>query len=296
MSAGILSNAMTAQAPAASAILACSGDETSMITPPLSICARTLKVRNVPFSALAVDGEGMRPDLLRKSGASVCFLTPSNQFPLGTVTSIGRRHRLLEWVAETRNRYLVEDDYDSDYRYSLRPVPALHSLDHCQRVVYLNTFARTLAPSLRIAYLALPPRLLDAYHRKRRFYSCTVSGFEQQTLRRFLEGGHYERHLNRMRTVYKRRRNAFLKSLSSLARQVETAATATGLHLLLRSRMGMTEAELIERAAAKNVRVYGLSAFHHNSAGETHSVVAGYGGVAEDDLLKAAALLCRAWR
>ena len=263
--------------------------------PGYYMIARTLQSRNVPFDAIATDDEGMRSDMLRKSRASVCFLTPSNQFPLGTVMTIGRRTRLLDWAAEKPDRYLVEDDYDSDYRYALKPAPALHSLDHDGRVVYLNTFARTLTPSLRIAYMVLPESLMETYWPRRKFHSCTVSGFEQRTLWRFLRDGHYERHLNRMRTIYKRRRNILLRGLSPLSARLAVSGSEAGLHLLLRSRKGMTEAEMVRRAAARDVRVYGLSGFYHNRIGEMNTVVAGYGGLREEDLGKAAAALCRAW-
>ena len=263
--------------------------------PGYSMIARTLQVRGVPFSAIPIDDEGLSLAALGRSRARVCLVTPSNQFPLGTVMSIARRNRLLDWAAARPDRYLIEDDYDSDYRYSLKPAPSLHSLDRDDRVIYLNTFARTLTPSLRIAYLVLPPSLLERYLPRRRFYSCTVSGFEQRTLWRFIGGGHYERHLNRMRTLYKKRRNVFLNGLSPMAGKIAVSGAGAGLHLLLRSSVGMPESEMARRAAGKKVKVYGLSGFYHESVAETHTVVAGYGGLTEGELARAASLLCRAW-
>lgn len=264
--------------------------------PGYHMIVRTLQNRGVPFDALPVDDEGVSLDRLQKSRASVCLSTPSNQFPLGTVMTIDRRMRLLDWAAEKPDRYLIEDDYDSDYRYALRPAPALHSLDRADRVVYLNTFARTLTPSLRIAYLVLPRGLMETYLSRRRFYSCTVSGFEQRTLWRFIRGGHYERHLNRMRTIYKKRRNVFLSALSPLADRIAVSGMESGLHLLLHSEKGMPESRLVARAAKNAVRVYGLSTFYHNAPAETNTVVAGYGGLNERELRKAALALCKAWR
>lgn len=266
--------------------------------PGYLMLARSLQGRGVPFAAIPVDEEGMALSPLKSSGASVCVLTPSNQFPLCRVMSISRRMQLLDWASERPQRYLVEDDYDSDYRYALKPAPALHSLDRGERVVYFNTFARTLTPSLRIAYMVLPPSLLDIYQPRRQLYSCTVSGFEQRTLSRFIQGGHYERHLNRMRTIYKRRRNAFMAGLDALVaqRRVTIGGMEAGLHLLLSSRKGLTEQELVARAAKKGVTVFGLSGFYHGAAGETNTVIAGYGGLQELDLTQAGTLLCAAWR
>jgi Transcriptional regulators containing a DNA-binding HTH domain and an aminotransferase domain (MocR family) and their eukaryotic orthologs len=266
--------------------------------PGYLMLARSLQGRGVPFAAVPVDKEGMALAPLKASGASVCVLTPSNQFPLCRVMSISRRMQLLAWAGERPYRYLVEDDYDSDYRYALKPAPALHSLDSGERVVYFNTFARTLTPSLRIAYMVLPSTLLDVYQPRRQLYSCTVSGFEQRTLLRFIRGGHYERHLNRMRTIYKRRRNALLAGLEPLIsrRTMAIGGMEAGLHLLLRSRKGMAEQELVLRAAKKGVTVFGLSSFYHGIAGETNTVIAGYGGLREEDLVRAGGLLCSAWR
>lgn len=271
------------------------GHRFALEEPGYRMIARALQSRNVPFVPIAVDAEGMRFDLLARAGATTAVLTPSNQFPLCRVMSIGRRMQLLEWAGRKKNRFLIEDDYDCDYRYALKPAPTLHSLDRNGKVIYFNTFARTLSPSLRIAYMVLPERLMDAYRPRMQFHSCTVSGFEQRTLLRFIAGGHYERHLNRMRTIYKRRRNALLRGLEPLSDRIAISGAEAGLHLLLQSKRGMREAEMIRKAAKKQVTVFGLSGFFHAPTGETHTVVAGYGGLQEEQLEQAAALLCAAW-
>ncbi|MCD8350160.1 MAG: PLP-dependent aminotransferase family protein [Planctomycetaceae bacterium] len=266
--------------------------------PGYTMLARTLQSRGAAFETVLVDDEGMDPARLRRSDADVCVVTPANQFPLCQVMSISRRLQLLDWAAERRQRYIVEDDYDSDYRYAVKRAATLYRIDKSQRVVYFNTFARTLTPSLRIAYMVLPPSLLDVYLPRKQLYSCTVSGFEQRTLLRFIRGGHYERHLNRMRTIYKRRRNAFMAGLQPLVDQekITLAGMQAGLHLLLTSTTGRDEASLVKKAAEKGVTVFGLSDFFHNKAPLTNTVVAGYGGLDEQTLQRAAAALCRAWR
>ncbi|MDR2871235.1 MAG: PLP-dependent aminotransferase family protein, partial [Xanthomonadaceae bacterium] len=159
--------------------------------------AKILQSRGIPSEAIAIDDEGIRIDGLKASSASVVLTAPSHHFPLGTVMSVNRRMQLLQWASSAEGRYLIEDDYDSEFRFALKPVPSLHSLDRNGKVIYMNTFTRTLAPSLRIAYIVLPPQLLERYREKLMFYACTVSEFEQMTLRGFLGGGYYERHLNR---------------------------------------------------------------------------------------------------
>lgn len=272
------------------------GSKFALEEPGYFMLARTLKSRDVPFACVDVDAEGMNAGKLRDSKASICILTPSNQFPLCLVMSIQRRMQLLEWARESGDRYIIEDDYDSDYRYALKPAPALHSLANGERVIYFNTFARTLTPSLRIAYMVLPQQLMKIYWTRRSLYSCTVSGFEQRTLLRFIDGGHYERHLNRMRTIYKRRRNALIQGLKPLGKKIRISGSEAGLHLLLQSTTKVNEDDMIAKAAAKGVTVFGLSGFFHNNAKETRTVVAGYGGLPESTLKTAAARLCQAWK
>lgn len=257
--------------------------------------AKILHSRGVSFETIAMDEEGIRIEDLRNSRSSAILTTPSHHFPLGTVMSVNRRMQLLQWAASADDRYLIEDDYDSEFRFALKPIPALHNLDRNDKVIYMNTFTRTLAPSLRIAYLVLPQRLLARYRKELSFYACTVSEFEQMTLRGFLHGGYYERHLNRIRTVYRNRRDVLLQGLTQLSHIVEIGGREAGLHLLVTAQNGMTEEDLICRAADQGVRVYGLSDYYLAGAPETHTVIVGYAGQESEELDKASKLLVRAW-
>lgn len=257
--------------------------------------AKLLHSRRMETHPISMDKEGMRVDTLAQTPASVALITPSHHFPLGTVMSYGRRQQLLGWAAQRAGRYLIEDDYDSEFRFVLKPIPALHSLNHGNNVIYMNTFAKTLAPSFRIAYMVLPDDLLARYKECLGFYSCTVSEFEQHTLKAFLQGGYYERHLNRMRTIYKSRRDAFIKGLSPIRDRLTIRGQSAGLHLLLRAE-GWTEAQLIEAARTGGVGVYPLSGYYLHSVPETHTVVVGYAGLDVERLKKAAALLVDAWK
>lgn len=258
--------------------------------------ALILKSRAVDFHAINIDHEGLCLDKLNRTNASVVLITPSHHFPLGTVMSINRRLQLLQWASQSRERYLIEDDYDSEYRFNLKPVPPLHSLDRYNKVIYMNTFTRTLAPSLRIAYLVLPPALSNIYRQKLMFYACTVSAVEQYTLCKFMKGGYYERHLNRIRNICKTRRDTLLKGLEPLSEALSIHGQEAGLHLLLTSKKDMSDKTMVLRAAKKGIRVYGLSDYYLEPAKRTSTVIAGYGGFNISDLTQAAKLLVEAWR
>ena len=249
---------------------------------------------------IPLDASGLRVDALGWSGARVAHVTPSHHFPLGTVMPVARRQELLAWAAEREDRYIIEDDYDSEFRFSGRPIPALQSLDDAGRVVYLNTFAKSLAPSLRIGYMVLPPRLLERYRKEFFFYSSTVPSFEQLTLARFLERGHFERHINRMRGVYKARRDALIAAAaqSGIAPPGKLRGTDAGLHLLLELPGPLDEAELVRRAAQAGVGVYPLSAYclRPPKPDQPPTLLLGYGRLETADMAPAFALLRQAWR
>ena len=248
---------------------------------------------------IGLDGSGAKPASLLEQGVQVAHLTPSHHFPLGTVMPATRRHEILSWAYDAEDRFIIEDDYDSDFRFSGKPVPALQSLDCANRVVYLNTFTKSLAPSMRIGYMVVPLGLLDRFDEKLGFYACTVPVFEQLILAEFIRRGHFERHISRMRKRYLSRRDFFIKALetSRLSEILEVKSTNAGMHLLLRSRCGLSERELLDRAAAEDVRVYGLSEYY--SFGGVYDgpggVIAGYSGMSTQQLAQGIAALERAW-
>ena len=247
---------------------------------------------------LPLDKSGLRADALAASDASVVYLTPSHHFPLGTVMPAARRMEILRWASAAPGRYIIEDDYDSEFRYASRPIPALGELDHAGRVVYVNTFAKSLSPSLRIGYLVLPDALMARYHERFSLYSSTVPSFDQHTLAAFMRTGGFERHISRSRKVYQARRDALMTALDRELADLphEVSRSEAGLHLLLHMRNGMLERELIERARAAGVRVYGLSAYYTPPVKPPKAtIVLGYAGLTEQQINEAAALLRQAW-
>ena len=154
------------------------------------------KVLGHKMCSVPVDDSGIKTDCLPKEDNTAVYVTPSHQFPLGITMPAGRRVRLLNWAYEKENRYIIEDDYDSEFRYNSRPIPSVQSIDGRGKVIYLGTFSKTIAPSVRISYMVLPERLLEFYDEKYTKFSSAVSVLDQNILTAFINEGHYERHLN----------------------------------------------------------------------------------------------------
>lgn len=242
---------------------------------------------------LALDSQGVNPECLRQSGAQVVYVTPSHQFPLGMTMPAGRRAALLRWAALEPGRYLVEDDYDSEFRFTSRPIPAMQGLDQVGRVVYVGTFSRTIAPSIRAAYLVLPPELLKRYREGFHYASATVSRFEQQTLTRFLSQGLYARHLRRAGNAYRTRQAELLRLLREIPGAAVSGAEA-GLHFLL-TVPGLSERELLARAASVGARMHGLSEYVHGGVCRPSTLVVGFAGLRAEEIGEAVEALRRAW-
>jgi GntR family transcriptional regulator/MocR family aminotransferase len=246
---------------------------------------------------VALDEQGLSPDALRESGAQAAHVTPSHQFPMGMAMPVSRRMTLLRWAEEDEARVLIEDDYDSEFRFTGRPVPAMQSLDAHGQVIYLNTFARSLAPSLRVSYMVLPERYLKRYREKMRYYACTVPAFEQYALSKLMAGGHLERHIARMRAVYKARRDALEAAVRALDLG-ECLLDGAGLHVLLRARDGRDAGELARLALENGVAITPLHTYFATQPPQwaEHLLVLGFAGLDEERLYAAAERLREAWQ
>ncbi len=230
---------------------------------------------------LPLDEHGVIPDALEASGAGILHISPAHHFPTGVVTPIGRRQELLAW-AERRDGYIIEDDYDSEFRMAGRPIPSLQEMDRGGRVIYINTFSKTIAPALRIAYAVLPPALAADYRERFGFLSCPVTAAEQLILAAFIREGYFERHINRTRTRYRALRDALLTAIqgSPKAHRYKVTQADGGLHFLLRIDTDRTDSDLREAAAAAGIRVHCLSDYAHK-AEDTHTLVISYAGLPE---------------
>ena len=235
-----------------------------------------------------MDASGVRPECLQN--ADVLHISPSHHFPTGLVTPVQRRQELLSW-AEGTERYIIEDDYDSEFRFDAHPMPTMQSLDRDGRVIYMNTFSKTLAPSIRISYIVLPPELMRAYREKLGFYTCTVSSFEQYTLARFLSRGHFEKHINRMRKFYKQRRNRVVAALNgcAFADKLQIREEDAGLHFLLKVDTDLPDDALTELCARAGIQLRALSSYYQGAVPpeDLHHLVVNYAGLREETLEQA---------
>ncbi len=215
------------------------------------------------YDVVTVDG-GHREKLMEKLAAKapdLVYVMPSHQFPLGDVMTLNLRLQLIKWAGEEENRYLIEDDYDSEYRYRGKPIPSMQSIDHSGKVVYLGTFSRSIAPSLRVSYMVLPPRLMEKYRDCCGFYSATVPKMQQEILRTFLTEGYFERHLNKMRGIYKNKRDQLRDQLKKYDWVEAIRGDHAGLHILVKIKTKMSEQELCLAAKERGLGITGISAY-----------------------------------
>ncbi|MBP3493310.1 MAG: PLP-dependent aminotransferase family protein [Oscillospiraceae bacterium] len=248
---------------------------------------RIYESNQVALRRIGLDDAGLSTEELRKSGADVVHISPSHHYPTGIVMPIGRRQELLRWAGEQEGRYILEDDYDSEFRFVGRPIPTMFSTDEHQRVIYLNTFSKTIAPSIRISYMILPPHLLQEYRKRLSFYACTVSGFEQYTLAQFMAQGRYEQHINRMRNRYRQKRDAVIDAIRTgpLAGRAEIMEQDAGLHFLMKLNTALPDQDLRRRAAENGVRLALLSDYYSiPENAPQHVVVVNYSGIELQDL------------
>ena len=217
----------------------------------------------VDTAAVEVDGSGVSVEALRRSGANIVHSSPGHQFPTGAVMPISRRRQLMAWLSEGEDRWLIEDDYDSEFRFSGKLIPTVFSMDTLGRVIYLNTFSKTITPALRISYMILPQALMARYRQRLGFYSCTVPSFEQLTLARFLEEGYFEKHVSRMKRHYRLLRQELFGLLrqSPAAERMTVLGDEAGLHFILRMQTDLSDEALEQRLYEGGIRATALSRY-----------------------------------
>lgn len=239
-------------------------------------------VKNIPAE------QGNMPiEAVRRENADILYVMPSHQFPLGTVMPLKQRLELLKWASEKEGRYLIEDDHDSEYRYKGKPIPSLQSIDHEEKVIYLGTFSKSIAPSLRISYMVLPQHLLKNYQSYCGFYSTTVSKIQQEVLCGFIRGGYFGRHLNKMRGIYKNKHDFLVSELKKRPWVENIAGDNAGLHVLVQVDTQMSEEELCERAAEQGIHLMGISEHYiHKPPVSKPVLLLGYGKPDEKRILE----------
>lgn len=222
------------------------------------------KSMGVTYRHVDLDESGVSIHELEEKKIDIIHTSPSHHFPTGLVMPVSRRYELLGWAAKEKERYIIEDDYDSELRLSGKPFPTLQSIDISGKVIYTNTFTKTLASTVRISYMVLPEDLAKRFYSELSFYSCTVSNFEQYTLAQFMENGSFEKHINRLRNYYQNKRDAILKELKSgsIGKYITIQEEEAGVHFLMHIQSDCTEAEIVEKAKVGGVKLDPLSRYY----------------------------------
>lgn len=261
---------------------------------------------------LPVDKSGMSMEHLRSSQADIAYVMPSHQFPTGVVMPIGRRMELLKWAEEAENRYLIEDDYDSEFRYKGKPIQALQAWDKKEKVIYMGTFSKSIAPAIRISFMILPKPLLEQYEKNAGFLSSTVSRIDQAILNEFIGAGHYERYLNKMRKIYRAKHDCLLECLKAFRDKFYISGENAGLHILLTCKEGgISEEQLTNAAKGVGIKVYGISGYFvgqeknggkekkgkncNDMKSEYARILLGYASLSEEEIKNALFLLQKVW-
>ncbi len=244
-----------------------------------------VKVCHIPIAAESF------VDSVKKSDVDVVHISPAHHFPTGMVMPVGERYRLLSWAAESPNRYIIEDDYDSEFRYRGKPIPALQGSDRGDRVIYIGTFSKAIAPAIRISYMVLPKSLLPRYREKCGFYSCTVSRIDQRIVNEFIRDGYFERYLNKMRKVYRAKHQLMLDGLSGLEKKYQITGENAGLHFVLTAKGEIGEAEILEKGRQAGIRLYGMSEYSSVKTPKKSSVLVGFGGLSDAEIKECTRLL-----
>ena len=242
------------------------------------------------WTRVDIDEQGLKVEELKQTNANVVHVSPSHHYPMGLVMPIARRQELLNWAEEETERYIIEDDYDSEFRFSGRPIPAMQSMDRHHRVIYMNTFSKTLVPSIRVSYMVLPQKLMERWESIMNFYSCTVSGFEQYALASFMEKGYFERHIRRMTNYYKQQREKIMGIFreSALGKAGIISEDEAGTHFLYKAESPLSDIEIKWAAKERGILISALSEYCFANAEKYKGIfIINYSDIGEEQLREA---------
>ncbi|EDP24769.1 MocR-like pyridoxine biosynthesis transcription factor PdxR [Parvimonas micra] len=246
--------------------------------PGYNMLSNIMDTNDIKYEFISVDENGMDLEKLKKSKSDFCVITPAHQFPTGVIMNMQRRVELLNMK---KIKYVIEDDYDSEFKYSKRPVPALKSIDVNDKVIYIGSFSKSISPSFRVSFMVLPFDLVEKYNKIFKFFICPVSIMVQKMLTTFIETGEFEKHLNRMRKIYSKKRQLLIDMLSE-RKDITIRGADAGLHVVLEYPKNYSEEYIVKKAKEKKIKVYGLSSY--GTKREIPSILLGFATLSEEKL------------
>ena len=246
--------------------------------PGYSMLSNIMDTNDIKYEFISVDENGMDLEKLKKSKSDFCVITPAHQFPTGVIMNMQRRVELLNMK---KIKYVIEDDYDSEFKYSKRPVPALKSIDVNDKVIYIGSFSKSISPSFRVSFMVLPFNLVEKYNKIFKFFICPVSIMVQKMLTTFIETGEFEKHLNRMRKIYSKKRQLLMDMLNE-RKDITIRGADAGLHVVLEYPKNYSEEYIVKKAKEKKIKVYGLSSY--GTKREIPSILLGFATLSEEKL------------
>ena len=246
--------------------------------PGYNMLSNIMDTNDIKYEFISVDENGMDLEKLKKSKSDFCVITPAHQFPTGVIMNMQRRVELLNMK---KIKYVIEDDYDSEFKYSKRPVPALKSIDVNDKVIYIGSFSKSISPSFRVSFMVLPFDLVEKYNKIFKFFICPVSIMVQKMLTIFIETGEFEKHLNRMRKIYSKKRQLLIDMLSE-RKDITIRGADAGLHVVLEYPKNYSEEYIVKKAKEKKIKVYGLSSY--GTKREIPSILLGFATLSEEKL------------
>lgn len=247
--------------------------------PPIK---HTLDKKGISYIQVPVEQNGIQIDPILHTNNNILYITPSHQFPTGYVTNLKKRTQLINWSHQAKQRYIIEDDYDSEFRYFGKPIPALQSLDTKGKVIYISTFSKSLYPSCRIAYIVLPQNLMNKYNNQKYKEGNTVPVHIQHMVAQFMISGKFERHLNKMRKIYRDKLDYILKRLKPYNTQIKIEGALTGMHFTITVNNGLSMKQCLKNAKKNNLK---LKPYHYENYSKAYpKFILGFGGIKKEEL------------
>lgn len=260
-------------------------------TPSYRVAKKVFEQHNFEIEEIEVQQNGINLNQLKKSNAKLLYLTPSHQYFFGVTTPIANRIEIINW-AKDNNSYIIEDDYDSELSYNNRPIPAMQGINNNEQVIYTGTFSKSFSPSIRVAYLVLPTKLLKKYKKEFDYYFSNIPIDIQKTLALFIKEGFWERHLRKVRTQNKKKHDIMKNFLySKMIDEIEILREGSGLNILIKPKINI-DLEILKKEAQNNY----MKLYLRNLNTKEEVLSMGFGGFKENDLKKALEIFYTLWQ